>query len=103
MYIYNTTFGIEPSVKDDVMNWLRTEFIPSGDGIPGEDTYIFRPEILRIMNGEPGIVSLAVHFRVDSLEDIDHWYADHGSRLFSYVNERWNGKVVFFSTTLEIL
>lgn len=102
-YLYNTTFAADSDIKEEVIEWISREFIPSAvDG-----GYFFAsdpsPDILTVLGGEPGVTSIAVHLYTDLIENIQNWYADHGSRLFSYVMDRWCGKVVFFSTTLESL
>lgn len=104
MYLYNTTFAVDIQVEDDLINWLKKDFIPSA---VDEKYFIISPElkpaILRVLGGEPGISSLAVHLYTDCIQNIEDWYSDHGSALFSDVIDRWQGRVVFFSTTLECL
>ena len=104
MYLYNTTFAVDTSLEEDVIRWIKNEFIPSAV----EDEYFLSdsgraPAALRVVGGEPGVSSIAVHLYCESIVDIKDWYADRGARLFNDVIERWDGKVVFFSTTLEIL
>lgn len=103
MYIYNTTFGIDPAIEREFLFWLKNEFLPSADSEKSGGSYSFSPEILRVINNDKEVISLAVHFRADSMSDIEDWYSDHGSELFSFVNEHWYQKAVFFSTTLEVI
>lgn len=102
--LYNTTFAIEAPLEKEVMKWLEDEFIPSAI----DDGYFLstekhRPSIFKVMCGESGQVTLAVHLYTSDTEIIDKWYADHGSRLFSNALECWQGRVVFFSTTLHLI
>lgn len=99
MLLYNTTFAVDTDVEAEVIAWLKDEFIPSGI----DEDYFAGPQLLRVLGGEPGVTSLAVHFYSETVEQIEKWYADHGSRLFGRALERWQGKVMFFSTTLESL
>lgn len=104
MYLYNTTFAVESDLENEVVEWIKKDFIPSAT----EDEYFLdnpgaSPHILRVLGGEPGVTSLAVHLFTESIEDIEKWYSDHGSRLFGSVIERWQSRVMFFSTTLEVL
>lgn len=99
MYLYNTTFAVDRTLEDAVIDWLSRSFVPSGI----DEGYFVGPQLLRVLGGEPDVTSLAVHFYAETIEQIELWYADHGSRLFSEVLERWENRVLFFSTTLELL
>ena len=103
MYLYNTTFAIDTAIEAEVIMWLKDRFIPEAL----EDGYFINEapsgDIFRVLGGEPGVTSIAVHLYCDSIENIKDWYADRGSGLFSYILERWNQRVMFFSTTLECL
>lgn len=100
MHIYNITFGVDPAVETEFIDWLRSEFIPvsTADG-----EYFTKPELMRVLTTESDANSLALHLRADSLNDINLWYEDHGSRLFDHIQQRWQGRVVFFGTTLSII
>lgn len=100
MHIYNITFGVDPEVKNEFLDWLRSEFI-SASVEDGE--YFSSPELMKVMTTDTSVDSFALHMRCSELNAISLWYEDHGSRLFDYIQNRWNGKVVFFTTTLEIL
>ena len=104
MLLYNTTFAVDTNLEKEVVEWIKKEFIPSA----ADNEYFFSeaphsPDILRVIGGEPGVTSIAVHLYTDSVECIKDWYADRGAALFSDVLERWGERVMFFSTTLESL
>lgn len=99
MHIYNTTFGIDTRIENEFIDWLRHEFIPTAveDG-----EYFTGHELFRVATqADPGVISLALHLRAEDTADIDRWYADHGSRLYAEILNRWNGSAVYFTTTLE--
>ncbi len=101
MHLYNTTFGVDKAVETEFLNWLKAEFIPSA---VADSEYFTSPELFKVgMEAEPGVASYALHLRAANVDDIARWYEDHGSRLFSTILERWNQRVVFFSTTLEAI
>ena len=101
MFLYNTTFGIDVSIEEQFIAWLRSEFIPTST-CDGE--YFDNPELFYVnAQQEQGIKSIALHLRAPNEEAINRWYEDHGSRLFNTIMQRWNGRAVFFSTTLELL
>lgn len=99
MLLYNTTFAVDIDIEKDVIQWIEDVFIPSAV----EDSCFFSPQILRVLGGEPEVTSIAVHIYTDSIKQIENWYADHGSALFGSLIERWDGKVVIFSTTLQVI
>lgn len=99
-HIYNTTFGVDPAVEKEFIAWLRREFIPlSVDS--GE--YFKQPELLRVHTQDKQVNSIALHMRADDLNDINLWYEDEGARLFDFIQQTWQGRVVFFSTTLSVI
>lgn len=101
MYLYNTTFAADEALADKLTMWLKHQFIPEATG---EGSPMHSPSLLRIAaQHEPGTVSLALHMYADSTDDINDWYADCGNGLFAQILEQWQGRVVFFSTTLEVL
>ncbi|MDE6301276.1 MAG: DUF4286 family protein [Muribaculaceae bacterium] len=97
MYIYNTTFGVDPGVEEEFLEWLRNEFVTvsTADG-----EYFTQPELFRVQSGDPDSNTFALHLRAEDAEDINRWYADHGARLFDHLMRRWGGRVVYFTTTL---
>lgn len=101
MLLYNTTFAIEPSIEQEFLQWLHSEFIPSATA---DGQYFDSPELFRIESraGDDAI-SFALHLRASSRDEIETWYADHGSRLLAYLMQHWNGRALCFSTTLTAL
>ncbi len=103
MLLYNTTFGVDNAVTEPFIEWLKTEFIPNAADADGE--YLHDAELFSLpasVGGE-GVSSYALHLRADDDATLARWYEDHGSRLFDYIMQHWNGRVVFFSTTLKSL
>lgn len=99
MYLYNITFAAEEAVEDELLQWLKYCFLPEC-----ADCQMTDPGVFRIMGrSEPGTVSIAVHMYAPSVEDIENWYADCGSRLFSDALDRWGQRVVFFPTMMECI
>lgn len=97
MYIYNTTFGVDPALEKEFLEWLASEFIAVST-VDGE--YFHDPELFKVQTGDPQNNTFALHLRADDIDDINRWYADHGARLFDHLMSRWGGRVVYFTTTL---
>lgn len=100
MHIYNITFGVDPTVEAEFLAWLRAEFIPRSTA---DGEYFSSPELMRVLSNDPKVNSFALHMRAKELDDIAKWYEDHGSTLFDHIQKKWNGRVVFFSTTLSLM
>lgn len=102
MLLYNTTFAIEQAIEQEFLAWLHGEFIPSATA---DGQYFSAPELFRInVPGDgDGTASFALHMRAPSDNEINTWYEDHGSRLLAALMSRWNGRAVFFSTTLSAM
>ncbi len=98
--IYNITFGVDNLVCTEFIQWLRDEFIPVS---LAENEYFAGAELMKVVNDDHEVTSLALHLRADSVNDLNVWYEDCGSRLFDYIQRKWAGRVVFFTTTLEVL
>ncbi|MDO4319275.1 MAG: DUF4286 family protein [Bacteroidales bacterium] len=102
MLIYNITFALDSRLEDEFIGWLKNEFIPATTVDNGE--YFTEPRLMRVSHElEPGTRSLALHLCAAEADDIDRWYADHGSRLFASMIDRWADRVAWFPTTLEII
>ncbi len=99
MTLYNTTFAIDPELRDEFIAWLRDEFIPTAtaDGEYFESARLFTVDTLQ---PDSEALSLALQMETSEVDNINLWYADHGSRLFDHIMNRWPGRAVFFSTTL---
>lgn len=102
MHIYNITFTLEKELEQEIISWLREEFIPRSVTADGE--YFGSAELLRVGHTlEPGTASLALHLRTDDAANIDDWYADRGCVLFDAMLKRWPERVVYFPTLLEVI
>lgn len=102
MLVYNITFALDSRLEQEFVDWLQSEFIPATTVDDGE--YFTEPRLMRVCHElEPGTRSLALHLCAESAGDIDRWYADHGSRLFSDMIGRWADRVAYFPTTLEVI
>ena len=106
LFLYNTTFVAETEETETLVRWLINSLLPTAIGKEGGEAYFlnqppFSPQIMKVMGSGEESVSIAVHLYTDALENIENWYADYGAELFSEALERWNQRVMFFSTTLK--
>lgn len=100
MTIINTTFIIEQSKVRDVLDWIKTTYIPSathGHALK-ENTLL-----TRVLNQQDeDSQCYAVHLWFDSMEQATEWDIRLGSRLRTKLSERWGEKVLAFHTYMEV-
>ena len=94
MHIYNTTFGVDPAVETEFIDWLRAEFIPESTA---DGEYFSTPELMRVVSSDPTVNSLALHMRARELDDIDKWYADNKVQTVTTASEAEGESNPYFS------
>ena len=100
MFVYNITFAVARRIEADFIKQLRSDFIPAA--LEGGD--LSNPRLARVMHSpDPDTATYALQFEAPTIDDINFWYEDAGSRLFSSLLESRATDAAFFTTTLEIL
>lgn len=100
MYIYNVTFSVEKEIIEEFIAFVKSEFIPLSLECDG----FSRPVLARVSHDlDPKTSNFALQFSADTVEDINLWYEDRGSGLFSRVMSRWGQRAVYFQTVLETI
>lgn len=101
MYIYNTTFHVMNEVKDEFINWLKTEYVPKAIS----KRLLSNPQLALIMakdKSDTG-VNLALQFYVESIDDLDEWYKSPGRELVEAMTTKFSNKVGGFSTIMKLM
>jgi len=98
MIVYNTTFHIDKEVAEDVIIYLRHQFIPDSlaDGL------LQQPRLLKLnqVNADDGL-NIALQFDVKDMMTLNRWLSGQGATVRkSFVNS-FGHKVVGFSTVME--
>lgn len=100
MIIINTTFVIEPSVKKDVLDWIRNTYIASAIHSQAVEKMTI---ITKILNQQDDLSeSFAVHLWFDTLNQAMEWDNRLGTRLRAILSERWGQKALAFHTFMEV-
>ena len=100
MYIYNVTFSVDKEIVPEFIEYVKSVFIPASLECAG----FSNPLLTRVLHEiDPKTTNHTVQFHVESVEDINYWYEDKGSLLFSNIMDIWSTKVVFFQTALEVI
>ncbi len=99
MILYNVTVSIDPEIKTEWIDWMRTTHIPdmmnTGCFIEGR--------ISRVHAEEEGGLTYAVSYVCESQEMYDHYQATHAETLQNDHSKRYAGRVAAFRTLLTIL
>ena len=100
MLVYNITFHIDDSVHEEVVDYLKNEYIPEA----GRNGFLVQPRLCRIhpSHGEAG-QSYAIQFYVKDRKTLDNWLYSQGEKLHRQIIIRFGDKVVGFSTLMEEL
>ncbi len=100
MIVYNTTFVVMNSVKDNFLAWVRTVYVPHAT----QSRKLVAPMLTRIIGSvEEGTESYAVQFRAHSEESLQEWKEEIGNALISDMTRRFGQQVMGFSTVMDKL
>lgn len=100
MYIFNTTYHIESSVKEPFINWLRKIYIPTAT----RREELSEPQLCRVITEEEsGGESFSLQFHVSTPDHLETWYAEIGADLDNAIREKFGDCVLGFNTLLEII
>lgn len=100
MIIYNTTFHIDKSVRDEGLDYLRKIYMPQALA----SGFLRDPNLRRVLatddaEGE----NYCVQFRVKNVDTLNYWMEKEGRALHEALVRRFGEKMVGFSTLLEEL
>jgi len=100
MLIVNTTYHVEESVEEAWKAWVRTEYIPMVMA-PG---LLIHPRFHRLMvENEPGHLSYALQFEVKDLDTLENWFQNHGTKMQKTQADKFQEKVLGFTTLMEVI
>lgn len=98
MYIFNTTFHVEDTIKEAFLQFLKCEYIPAAI----ENDCLRNPRLTRVFaaqteDGE----SYALQFEVDSPDMLDKWNCSVGKLLNERLINRFNKQIAGFVTVMQ--
>ena len=98
MIVYNTTFHIHKEILADCLVYLKTSYIPRASASGA----LRNPYLRRILSSENEEgESYCVQFHADSMESLNAWMQREGRALQQELVNRYQEKIVGFSTLLE--
>lgn len=98
MYILNTTFHADNSVRQNFVDWVRKVYIPAAIG-----TGLFRDaRLLRVLtDNDPEGVSFALQMICESISEARRWHDETATLLRDDMTQRWGDAVMYFTTYLK--
>ena len=98
MIVYNTTFHIHREILDECLDYLRKVYIPKA----ASSGILQGPYLRRILSSENEEgESYSVQFHTSDMGSLERWVRDEGRALQQELVERYQDKIVGFSTLLE--
>ncbi len=99
MVIVNTTFCLHPEIKDDVLKWIKSSYIPSADKSGAVSDMLTRV----LVDNPDGTLSYALHITFPTLEQAQKWNGGVGDSLRRILAQRYGERALTFHTILEIM
>ncbi len=99
--IFNTSFFAEDSVRDALLHFLTTEYIPSAEkaGL----RFVFMTSIRNSGDDGQGSAGIAVQLAAECEPVLDSFLTSVMKPLAARIAERWSAKVLFFHTVMDII
>jgi hypothetical protein len=98
MLIVNTTYHVSEDCQNDWIFWVKHEYIPE---VTKTDMLV-NPRFFRLLvEDEPGNVSYTLQFEVENLDTLENWFMRYGSEMQTTMSNRFQEKVMGFTTMME--
>ena len=98
MIIFNTTFHADDDVKDQFLQYLKENYIPTASS----SGFLFAPRLSLIhRQHEEGGVSYSLQFSIKNVDTLNHWLSTSGAELQQELTKSFGNKVMGFITLLE--
>jgi hypothetical protein len=97
MLIVNTTYQVSEDLQSDWVKWVKSDYIPEVT----KTNMLINPRLFHLLiENEPGNVSYALQFEVDDLDTLENWFQHFGSEMQSTMSNRFQEKVLGFTTMM---
>lgn len=100
MILYNTTFHHDVAITNDLLSWLRSDFIPRASAFGFTDPMLSR---IIMPQGEDEVEAYALGLKCTDTDIINRWESTDGAVLLSAMFDWWGEKALAFSTPMQLL
>lgn len=99
MIIVNTTFVISTNICSNVLEWIRTAYLPSALHCGAISNHTLLAKVL--VADSPESLTYAIHIGFDDIKSAEKWGEGIGASLRRILSDRWGERAVSFHTYLE--
>ncbi len=100
MITYNTSFILSPSDEQNLINFIKAEYLP----LAVKDNVLKSPLLKKVDQPQEEAQATAVYalsFEVDSREDLAKHLSSYEQELLQLLNAKFGERVMSFSTIME--
>lgn len=100
MTLLNITFHVACPLKNEFLQWARTQWIPAA-----EKSGLSSPRLSRVLGGDdPDGISFALEMSAPTLAVARAWFnGTEATALCNAALRQWHQRVLFFATYLDVL
>ena len=98
--LYNITMQIEKPFVNNWLEWIQQEHIP---GMMGTGCFI-KHQVLRLMNNnQQEEQTFAIQYFASTIYKFNQFEQNFLAQELKKISDKWNTRVMFFTTTMEIV
>lgn len=99
MIIFNTTVNIENDVREEWLQWMKTQHIPR----VMETGFFIENKVCKVLVSEERGTTYSIQYICKSMEDFENFSSLHAPRFQQEISDKYGEKHVSFQTLLEIV
>lgn len=100
MIVFNTTFHVEESLKEDFIEYMLQKFIPAST----KSGILTLPRFSQVFGSDADEgVSFAMEFTVADVVALEKWNSQESNAVYAPLLERFKEKVAGFSTVMQTI
>lgn len=100
MIVFNTTFNVERSLKDEFIEYMLQKFIPDST----RSGILKNARLAQVFgsNEEEGL-SFALEFTISNVIALEKWNSEESNAVYAPLLNKFKEKITGFSTLLQVI
>lgn len=100
MIVFNTTFHVEESLKEDFIEFMLQKFIPAST----KSGILKSPRLAQVFGSQPDEgLSFAMEFTVSDLIALEKWNTEESNIVYTPLLNEFKEKIIGFSTVMQTI
>jgi hypothetical protein len=99
MIVYNTTFTFHNSLREELISWLRNQWLPEAKAAGLIDSMVAK----LMVEIDPSAMAFAVQGKFQSEADAHQWHDGRGAELLAHLHSIYGENILPFTTYMEVL